>query len=83
MRLPQPLLSDLHTDLKGRVCFYGYDVLQDWLVNYAKDNIKYNGTDHKMTLLCTGVRIMKALTGIKTLDIETALVDPDDTVTRV
>jgi hypothetical protein len=83
MRLPYPSLSDLHADPKGRVCFYGYDVLQDWLVNYAKDNIKTDDTDDEITLLYTGVRIMRALTGIKTLGMETALVDPtvpDDTV---
>jgi len=73
MQLPYPLLSDLHTDPKGRVCFYGYDVLQDWLVNYAKDNIKTDDTDDELTLLYTGVRIMQALTGIKTLGMEAAL----------
>ena len=76
MRLPYSLLSEFHTNPKGRVCFYGYDVLQDWLVNYAKANMKNYNVDGEMGLLCTGVRIMKARTGIKTLGMETALVDP-------
>ena len=82
MRLPYPLLSELHADPKGRVCFYGYDVSQDWLVAYAKKNTKTNDADHRITLLSNGLLIMRALTGIKTLEMETALVDPtapDDT----
>ena len=68
MQLAYPLLSELYIDPKGRVCFYhGYDVLQDSLVDYAKENIKIMPTTTSWRL-CAPLRIMKARTGIKMLD---------------
>jgi hypothetical protein len=74
MQLPHP--THLHADPKGRVCFYGYDILEDWLINYTKTNIKDHAQYDNLALMSAAVHILKAQMRIRTLDIETALVDP-------
>ncbi|KIM44238.1 hypothetical protein M413DRAFT_25675 [Hebeloma cylindrosporum] len=80
MRLPK---LDLHTNPKGRICFYGYDVSLDWLVEYAISNIKNNDeVDDAAALQTTAARIMRLRTRTKTLGMESALLNPrvpDDT----
>ncbi|KAF8805221.1 hypothetical protein BYT27DRAFT_7169384 [Phlegmacium glaucopus] len=77
MQLAYPTLSDVHTDPKGRICFYGYDISQDWLINYAKTHIRNHARVHyDWALTSKAVDVLIAQTRIRTLDMETALVNP-------
>ncbi|KAF8805222.1 hypothetical protein BYT27DRAFT_7243362 [Phlegmacium glaucopus] len=83
MQLPYPTLSDVHADPKGRACFYGYDISQDWLIEYAKAN--HARGRYSWELMSQVVDILIAKTGIRTLETETALVNPTvpgDTIIR-
>jgi len=75
MQLAYPTLADVPFDPKGRVCFYGFDVLQDWLINYAKTNIK-DHSQYDWLLMSAAVHVLIAKTRIRTIDMETAFVNP-------
>jgi hypothetical protein len=70
MQLPLPT----HLQPNGRVCFYGYDILEEWFINLGKT---YNPTnDEPMGLLFSAMQVLKAQTDIKTLRYDSACVDP-------
>jgi len=54
--------------------------LQDWLINHAKTNIK-DHAQHDWTFMSAVVDILQAQTRIRTLDMETAFVNPPSPAT--
>src|SRR5262245_27074043 len=78
MRLANPT----HLKPNGRVCFYGYDVLEDWLLNYAKSHFQDHVQYDELALMSVALQILKARTRIKTIVFEAAVPDataPTDT----
>jgi hypothetical protein len=72
-----------HIQPNGAVCFYGYDVLSAWLINYAraylqKDFAAYDNT----AIMIVAANILQIQTGIKTLELKIACVDPDPNASR-
>ena len=80
------LPKNIGTD--GRVCFYGYDVGMEWLIEYATANWCWGPIENKhyddLSKASGAIKILRARSGIKQLLFESALVDhtvPADTVT--
>jgi len=70
----QVALPDLNTG--GRVCFYGYDVSTEWLVDYA--NKHWQGIEEydDSAKFGSAIHLLRAHSGIKRLDYESAFEDP-------
>jgi hypothetical protein len=67
----QVALPDLNTG--GRVCFYGYDVSMDWLIDYS--NKHWEGIEEydDPAKFGAAIHLLRAHSGIKRLAYESAL----------
>ena len=78
MRLPLP---PLETD--GRVCFYGFAVTTEWLVDYANTHWNNAGQYDKFAKVSTAIKLLRRESSIQGLQFEAALVDrtvPPETI---
>ena len=67
-------LPDLDTN--SRVCFYGYEISREWLIDYS--NKHWKGIQHfdDSAKVSTAIYLLRAHSGIKRLEYESALPDP-------
>ena len=78
-------LPNLTTD--GRICFYGYDVSMEWLIDYATRNWLWDPNDtgyDNLSKISGALTVLKFRSGVKHLDFEWAFKDhsaPSNTVT--
>src|ERR1700729_2449483 len=72
MKLPLPK----HLETNGRVCFYGFAVTTEWLVDYAK--VHWNNADRydDFAKVSATIKLLRRGSHIKALQFEAALVDP-------
>jgi len=78
----QVALPNLNTN--GRVCFYGYGVATEWLIDYANKHWKGIEEYDDLAKASAGLHLLRAHSGIKRLSLESAVKDPKapiDTVT--
>ena len=82
----QIALPNLTTD--GRVCYYGYDVSVEWLVEYATRHWRWDPVDSEyyddLSKATRAMKLLRKHSGIKRLAFESALKDhtvPSDAVT--
>jgi hypothetical protein len=72
-----------HLQTNGRVCFYGFDVTTEWLINYARTHWKDAERYDDLARVSSAIKLLRAHSRIKSLVYESALVDhttPPDTV---
>ena len=72
----------------GRVCFYGYDIAMEWLVDYATTHWSWDPIDgacyDDLSKASGAIKLLSIHSGIKRLAFESALKDhttPSDAVT--
>jgi hypothetical protein len=72
MKLPLPT----HLETNGRVCFYGFAVTTEWLIDYAKAH--WNNADQydDFARVSATIKLLRRGSRINTLQFEAALVDP-------
>jgi hypothetical protein len=71
-------LPELSTD--GRVCFYGYDVEMEWLIDYATKHWCWDPLDTSsgyddLSKITGGLKLLGFHSGIKRLQLESVLKD--------
>lgn len=72
-----------HFTTNGRVCFYGYAVTSEWLVEFAKAHWKDAERFDNLAKVSTAIKLLRAQSGIRSLLYESALADkavPEDTI---
>jgi hypothetical protein len=74
-----------HLQTNGRVCFYGFDVTMEWLIDYARTH--WNDADRydDLAKVSSVIKLLRKRSRIKSLEYESALVDdtvPTDTVLK-
>ena len=81
----QIALPNLTTD--GRVCYYGYDLAVEWLVDYSNTHWRWDpaGGGYDVLSKASGaMQLLRSHSGIRRLELESALLDhtaPSNTVT--
>jgi hypothetical protein len=64
-----------HLETNGHICFYGFDVLTEWLVDYARKNWEDAEQYDNPFKAAAMMDLLRVQTGIKGLLFESALVD--------
>jgi hypothetical protein len=64
-----------HFETHGRVCFYGFDVTREWLIDYARTHWKDAEKFDDSAKVSTAIKFLRRHSRIKSLVYESALVD--------
>ena len=70
----QVALPDLNTN--GRVCFYGYEISREWLIDYTSEHLESPEEYDDLAKVSVAIYLLKVNSGIKGLEYESALPDP-------
>ena len=70
----QVALPDLNTD--GRVCFYGYEISREWLIDYTNELLEDVEEFDSHAKVSVALSLLRSHSGIKNLEYEPALPDP-------
>ncbi|KAF8240122.1 hypothetical protein L208DRAFT_1385050 [Tricholoma matsutake] len=70
----QVALPDLNTN--GRICFYGYDVSTEWLIDYTNKHWKAIAEYDNLAKASAAIKLLRSHSGIKRLEYESAFEDP-------
>ena len=70
----QVALPDLNTN--GRVCFYGYEISREWLIDYSNEHMERAEECDDSAKVSGALFLLRGASGIKKLEYELALPDP-------